>query len=322
MGAVLGGSMSRSIALVVRARCEDGEVLRLLRVAARQTLRPVEIGVIDSGSAKSILDELTRLSHTGVSCGPNAGRIPLRLLRIPAEEFQSARALNHVIREVGADLVAILSQDAIPADDRYFERLSRAFEDACTAGAYGRQRPPEPYDPIESKDLERTYPARSRIQRAPDCWFVNTCSMIRRELWELHPFAEQAVVSEDHQWAKQLQAAGWVIQYRADAEVLHHHHHYDDLRGIWRRFFDEARGLAWVHAAGVGLPGALLGATRETASDGLWLMRRGQLDHWPRAILRRWTKHAALYAGSRHGLRKRQQQVSNMPLHVKAEDSS
>lgn len=314
--------MNRNIALVIRTRCDDGEVLRLLRVAARQTVRPAEIGVIDSGSAKEVLDELTRLSRTGISCGPRASSIPLRLLRIPAEDYQSARALNRIIREVGADLVAILSQDAIPADERYLERLSRAFEDPRTAGAYGRQRPPEPCDPIELKDLERTYPARSRMQRAPDCWFVNTCSMIRRELWELHPFAEQAVVSEDHHWAKQLQAAGWTVQYRADAEVLHHHHHYDDLRGIWRRFFDEARGLAWVHAAGVGLPGALLGATRETVSDGLWLTRRGHLDQWPRAILRRWTKHAALFAGSRQGLRQRQDQLSSLPLHVKAEDSS
>lgn len=231
------------------------------------------------------------------------GGIPLDLVQIAPEEYQSARALNRIIREMPTPLVAILSQDACPADDRYLERLASAFESGGVAGAYARQTPADPGDPMEEKDLARTYPERSRLQSAPDCWFVNTCSMIRRDLWKLHPFEERAVISEDHQWAKRVQERGFKIKYDASALVVHHHHHYDDLRGVWRRFYDEGRGLAYVHGGSPGIGRALLVAAREIASDGVWLAQRGRVHLFPRTVARRAMKHAALFCGFRQGAR-------------------
>lgn len=285
-----------SIAAVIRTRTESYEVFDLLEALAQQTVPPAEIVVIDSGSSAEVLRRLAARAQGGAP--------PLRLLTMRPEEYQSARALNRAIETTRADLVAIISQDALPADDRYLERLSGALADPRIAGAYARQVPGPGADPLLEKDLLRTYPPQARTQTAPDCWFVNTCSVIRRALWERHPFQEEANISEDHEWARWAESDGHAIRYCADAVVRHGHAH-RGARPLWRRHFEEGRGLCVVHGRRPGLVAALLAWGREFASDALWLARRGRLGWIPVSLWRRAVKHAALWAGHRREARAR-----------------
>ena len=287
----------RSISVVIRSRTDGGELFRLLDALAGQRERPAEIIVIDSGSARFVLERLSAAHREGLPDRGAAARIPLILIEIPGEEYQSARSLNRAIGETSGELVAILSQDALPADDRYLERLASAFDSDRVAGAYARQVPGPGAGLLAGKDLLRTYPAESRTQSAPDCWFDNACSMIRRDRWRSRPFEEAAGIVEDHQWARRMQTAGYVVRYRADAIVRHHHDH--GLASTWRRFHQEGQGLAYVHGTRPGGWRSLLGGAREVASDALWLARRRALHRWPGAVVRRAVKHAALYRGHR-----------------------
>jgi rhamnosyltransferase len=293
------GKVAVKISVVIRTYTQDEtEVGCLLTTLAEQSVQPWEFVVIDSGSALPVQDQLRHCQRSSIET--SAGRsIPLRLLEIPNQAYQSARALNWAIEAAQGELIAIISQDALPADAYYLERLAAAFDNALVAGAYGRQMIPVAGYPLWEKDLAKTYPPHSRLQRQPDCWFVNACSMIRRDLWQQHAFDEQAMISEDHEWAKWFQGQGYVIQYEAAAIVYHYHD--EQLGDIWRRFFVEGQGLAYIHRRRMSLWQTCFRGMREMASDGLWLMRRGMVWYWPIALVRRAVKYAGLYWGHRAG---------------------
>ncbi len=286
-----------AISVVVRTRAADRQPLTLLAALSRQRRPPDEVVLIDSGSAPEVRDALRAAARSGIPCA-GRGPIPLRLIEIDPAEYASASALNAAIAATRGGRVAILSQDALPAGPDYLARLAAALEDEATAGAYGRQVPRAGASPIAAKDLALTYPARSRTQRAPDCRFVNTCSMIRREVWSELPFETRAVITEDHRWAQQAQARGYVVHYVAEA-LVRHHHDYRSAREVWRRYYDEGRGIGYVYGRAPRLAGALGDALREVASDGWWLLRRRRPAAWPRAAWQRAVKHAALYCGLR-----------------------
>jgi rhamnosyltransferase len=229
---------------------------------------------------------------------PASIRIPFRLIEIPGSEFQSARALNQAITAARGSLVAILSQDALPADARYLEHLVAAMADPGVAGAYGRQVLGTEYHALGEKDLEKTYPPVSRTQVAPDCWFVNTCSIVRRDLFEQHPFDEAALISEDHEWGRWAQEQGYVLKYVAES-VVRHYHHFARWSDLWARYREEGRGLARIHGRRLSLAQAAYFYAREVASDALWLVSRGHAAQIPASIARRAVKFAALYWGGR-----------------------
>jgi len=285
--------------VVIRTFTQGDEIFPLLTVLAAQSTPPWEFVVIDSGSALHVQARLRALHQDGVTTAAGA-TIPLRLLEIPQPAYQSARALNWAIAAAQGDLIAIISQDAVPAEAGYLASLAAAFDSDLVAGAYGRQTVNVPGYPLCEKDLEQVYPSQSRVQRQPDCWFVNTCSMVRRDLWQAHAFDERALISEDHEWAKWWQHQGYVVKYEADA-VVHHFHAYDRLAEVWQRFCLEGQGLAYIHRRRMSLGWALFCGGREMASDGLWLARRGLLWYWPAALLHRAVKYTALYRGYRIG---------------------
>ena len=165
--------MPQSLSIVIRARSDTVQVMQLIENLAAQSTRPREFVVIDSGSSESVLQEFRHLQRCGVRSADRP--IGLRLIEIPGSEYQSSSALNHAIRLTCGELVASISQDALPASADYLERLLQWFSDPRIAGSYGRQVPRGRCHPLTRKDLTRTYPAQGRLQQAPDCWFVNTC---------------------------------------------------------------------------------------------------------------------------------------------------
>lgn len=285
-----------AISVVVRVWTRTDEIFQLLETLQNQVLPPAEIVLIDSGSAEWVVERMKKLVSSGLATrAPRPA--PVKLIRIPQAEYQSARALNRAMLETSHELVAILSQDALAADENYLAALAAPFADPQVAGSYGRQVMNDgPFDPLGEKDLQKTYPPRSRTQYYPECWFVNTCSMVRRSLWWQHKFEEGAVISEDHEWALWAQREGYVIRYEAEA-VVRHHHRYGSLSSVWKRHYLEGKGLAWVHRKRLGVARTAAWWLREIGSDFAWLRERGCPGQWPVSALKRLVKFAALYTG-------------------------
>jgi rhamnosyltransferase len=218
---------------------------------AQQTGFEFEVVVVDSGSIDGTLDLLSR--H------------PLRLHRIPPEDFDHGETRNLGIRLASGDLVALLTQDALPATPDWLEQLVRPFEDPRVAGAYGRQLPRPDCDVVTRRRLENWLTGRSEpalamldgrsledlspVERFRLCTFDNVCSALRRSVWEKIPFL-RADFGEDIAWGRAIVQGGFALAYQPKAAVYHSHRRsvaYEYLRTrLCHRTLFELFGLAMV----------------------------------------------------------------------------
>ncbi len=209
-------------------------------VCAQRLDVPFEILVIDSGSRDGTA-ELARANSR------------VRVEAIAPSEFQHGRTRNLAMRIAGGELVAFLTQDAVPANDRWLAAFV-AFMDAHAevAGAFGCQAPHEGADPLEALEVRMHFDsfgghdALFRYDGAPLGagervrlhYFSNVNSCIRREAWSRVPFPE-IDFGEDQAWARAVQDAGDAIAYVHDAAVRHSHDY--GPGELFRRRYDEAR---------------------------------------------------------------------------------
>lgn len=206
---------------------------RCLYALSRQELdRPFEIVVVDSGSRDS--SDIIAESYG-------------KVIRIPKSEFNHGLTRNLGISESRGELVALLVQDAVPCDRHWLRRLADAFDDPEVAGAYSRQLPPPGANPVVAARLKRwsaggaertvkqihdmhEFEKMDGLEKVALVSFDNVSAMIRRSVWEKHPFPE-APFGEDSQWAMEVLKSGHKLVYEPRSAVWHSH-----SRGIRHEF--------------------------------------------------------------------------------------
>jgi glycosyltransferase involved in cell wall biosynthesis len=182
-----------TISVVIPTKNGGHELGRCLAAVRRQRLDDrLEIVVVDSGSDD---DTIAIAYEHGAS-----------VREIAASEFTHGRARNRGVAHSSGDLLAFVSQDAIPVDDDWLERLTRPLrDDGELAGVYGRQLPHPGARPPEAFFLDFLYGRRPRVQRASRAselsmdttLFSNVNAAIPRWACERFPFAEDIIMSED-----------------------------------------------------------------------------------------------------------------------------
>jgi rhamnosyltransferase len=221
----------------------------VLRALARQTVAH-ELLVCDSGSRDGSV-ELAR--ERGA-----------RVIEIDPAAFGHGTTRNLLMREANGEHVALLSQDAEPADERWLERMLAGFELAPDVAIAFGPYVPRPDAPLATRvelqrwfaslapdgapqlerlsAAERSLPAVALVGRRGFFTDANAC--ILRAAWERTPF--RAVSSaEDRALAIDVLRAGGAKAYLPQAAVLHSHR-YGPLQEL-RRGFDEWRGLREVY---------------------------------------------------------------------------
>jgi glycosyltransferase involved in cell wall biosynthesis len=194
--------------VVIRAYNEEHHIGRLLQGVRHQTLQDVEVVLVDSGSTDAT-----------AAIAANYGA---RVVHIPPAEFTFGRSLNLGLGATSCSLVAIASAHVYPVYPDWLERLLAPFSDPQVSLTYGRQRGDEKSMFSEQQIFSRWYPpAPVARQNQPFC--NNANAAIRRSVWEAHPYDETLTGLEDLAWAKEIQGAGGVISYVAEAEVVHVH---------------------------------------------------------------------------------------------------
>lgn len=206
---------------------------RCIEAVSRQKLDlPFEIIVIDSGSTDG----------TGELAGQYA-----KVMGIQKSSFNHGLTRNMGIEKSKGELVALLVQDAVPADENWLQRLVDVFDDPKTAGAYSRQIPRHDANPIVAARLKRwsaggderkvkqiddpeTFDSMDPMDKVELVSFDNVASMIRRSAWEETPFKE-AAFGEDTRWALQTLKNGWKLVYEPKSAVYHSHNN-----GLWYEF--------------------------------------------------------------------------------------
>lgn len=196
------------------------------RVLSQETDFDYEVLCIDSGSTDGTVDVIR--SRSGV-----------RLMQIPNESFNHGLTRNLGVREARGEVVALLTQDALPRDQHWLRTLVENFDDPEVAGAYCHQIPREDCNPFQ-KDRLRGWtagegrPRRKRLAE-PSAWerldpfdryrlvaFDDVASCVRRSVMEEIPYAKRQF-GEDVEWARRAVLAGHTLVMDPRAVVIHSH---------------------------------------------------------------------------------------------------
>jgi rhamnosyltransferase len=216
--------------LVIRAYNESTHLGRLLEGITHQTVKDVEVILVDSGSTDST-----------VAIAESYGA---RSVHIRPEEFTFGRSLNLGVRAATRELVVSASAHIYPVYPDWLESLLRPFEDDKVALAYGKQRGPETAKFSEQQIFHQWYPDLSQ-PRQETAFCNNANAAIRKSLWKQNPYDESLTGLEDLAWAQWAKEQGHAIAYAAEAEVIHVHN--ETPRGVFNRYRREAMAFKQIH---------------------------------------------------------------------------
>lgn len=216
--------------IVIRAYNEETHLGRLLEGIKRQTLKDVEVILVDSGSTDATVE-------IAESYGAH-------VVRIPAEEFTFGRSLNYGISAASGELVVIASAHVYPVYPDWLASLLYPFEDPKIALTYGRQRGPESAKYSEQQIFHQWFPDASKL-RQETAFCNNANAAIRKSLWQQHPYDETLTGLEDLAWAKWAKEQGHEIAYIHEAEIVHVHN--ETPRGVYNRYRREAMAFKKIY---------------------------------------------------------------------------
>ncbi len=213
--------------IIIRAYNEEDHIGRLLTGILEQTLKDVEIIVVDFG--------LHRCNHF------HRGAFPTRVLSISPRQFTFGRSLNIGCRAAQGEFLVFASAHVYPRYPDWLERLLEPFQDETIGLTYGMQRGDGSTRFSENQQFLRMYPEASvNVQKHPLC--NNANAAVRRALWEQHPFDETLSGLEDLAWGTWLLSQRYFLAYAAEAMVIHVHN--ESARQVLKRYEREAIALA------------------------------------------------------------------------------
>ena len=211
------------------AACWLDQVLTMLK---EQSLPPREIVIVDSGSTDATLAIVQRHG--------------VRLLHIGKEQFDHGGTRSLAAQQTKGEIIAFLTQDAIPADRQALASLVAPFgDDPLLAACYGRQLPNTDANPFSAHLRLFNYPEQDSVRSLADRHFLgfktifisNSFAAYRREaLEQVGFFPEKLLFGEDTLTVANLLNLGYRVRYVSQAKVFHSHNY-----TMWqdcRRYFD------------------------------------------------------------------------------------
>jgi len=204
----LGKQDQLNCSIIIRSYNEEHHIGRLLAGIMQQTVKDIEIILVDSGST----DATTAI----------ASRYPVTVLHISPEDFTFGRSLNLGISQANSDHIIIASAHVYPVFPDWIEKLLEPFYNPKVALVYGKQRGNEKTKISENQVFTQWFPDHSQPEQThPFC--NNANAAINRKVWEEQPYDESLTGLEDLAWARGVLDKGYSISYIAEAEVIHVH---------------------------------------------------------------------------------------------------
>lgn len=215
------------------------EVLRAVR--AQRLDRPIELLVADSGSTDG---------SVAVARSYGAEVLPVR-----RQDFSHGGTRNTLFERASGSHVAFLTQDSVPADERWLGHLLAGFAVADdVALVFGPYLPRDDASPMVARELQEYFgsfapgelPQVDRRDPRDDAharraaFFSSANGCIARWAWSQVPFPE-VEYAEDQALARAMLAFGFAKAYHPAASVIHSHD-YPPIR-LFQRSFDEWRAL-------------------------------------------------------------------------------
>lgn len=261
------------VSVIIPTLNAEHEIEDLLAALERQSLRPMEILVVDSASDDDTVS-LVKM-HEGI-----------RLLQIERCDFNHGATRDMALRATTGDFVCFLTQDALPASDAYLERLvTPMVGDPSIALVSGRQLPKADARRFEQLVRSFNYPDSPSVRSKSDLnkcgiktfFALDSCSAYRRTAYLDCGGFEYVNTNEDMLMAARFVASGLKVAYEPDAEVYHSHNLTPSQQFARNRavgMFLESHSDDLMHASEIGEGGRLVKAVSSQ------LLREGNLTEF------------------------------------------
>lgn len=207
------------ISLVIPTLNAAEEIGVLLQSLLAQTVAPDEILVVDSASVDAT-----------VSIAKECPGV--RVISIERKDFNHGLTRDMALRESTGDIVCFMTQDAVPANDKFVENLiAPILSDGQIAISSGRQLPKADARRFEQLVRAFNYADVSYVRSKADIsrlgiktyFATDVCAAYRKTQYvQLGGFGKTNM-SEDMLMAAKAINAGYKVAYAADAEVYHSH---------------------------------------------------------------------------------------------------
>lgn len=241
----------------------------LSSVFSQKTELSYEVIIIDSGSSDATLSVIDKFPK-------------VRLYTIPNSEFGHGKTRNEAARLAKGQYMVYLSQDAVPASDKWLESMIEPFflsdQVYCV---YGKQTPRPNADAPTKREVSGVFnslgPDHSIIVNRRKClvtnkdvesyltFFSDVNSAVRRDyLLQEIPYRDVSY-SEDQLLGSDVLEAGYLKAYAPRANVWHSNEY--SINDYFKRKFDEYLGM--YETLGVLPSGGVLSHCKRWLKDSL-----------------------------------------------------
>ena len=201
--------MNALISIIIRTKNEEDWIGLCLNNIKKQSYKNYEIILVDNNSEDFTVDKAKAIIP-----GLNISNI---------ENYKPGKALNLGIEKSKGKFIVCLSAHCIPANENWLEALYNEIRlDEEIAGVYGRQLPTDKTHDVDRRDMYLVFGLDKKVQYK-DPFFHNANSIIRKSLWQKHPFDEEISNIEDRIWGQIMIKSGFKLVYTPEACVYHMH---------------------------------------------------------------------------------------------------
>lgn len=157
----------------------------------------------------------------------------LEVHHISKAEFDHGGTRNQGVSYSEADVIVLMTDDAVPEDDHLIANLVKGFQrkgpnGEMVSSVYARQLPAPDCRIVERYTRSFNYPEESRVKTKADLaalgiktyFCSNVCCAYDRKIFEKQGgFIRHTIFNEDMIYAAGVIQAGYAIVYEADAKV-------------------------------------------------------------------------------------------------------
>ena len=228
-----------TIDVIIPAYKPGPKFIKLIKALSEQDVPVNKIIVVNTGEEYWPYELISEAGDKAASL--------LEVHHIKKEEFDHAGTRNAGVSYSDADIIILMTDDAVPVDNLLTRELLGPFSDEKIGAVYARQLAADDSGIAEKFSREFNYPDEPCIKGINDIeklgiktfFCSNVCAAYRRNVFNsLGGFTDRAIFNEDMIYAAKLVDNGYLICYSNKARVIHSHNY--NNRGQLRRNFDLA----------------------------------------------------------------------------------
>lgn len=229
--------MSQKISVIIPTLNAEKYIDKLLRRLLSQSVLVHEIILLDSESDDKTVEIAEKYDK-------------VRVVNIERKTFDHGGTRNIGFEKAEGDIVFVMSQDALPCDKYYIEKMLEAIREPGVVMVTARQVPYPDATRIEKITRFYNYSDKTIVKDismldtlgVKTFFFSDVCSAyIKSIFFELGGYETPALICNDMVMASKALHAGYKTAYKAEAQVFHSHRY--TLRQQYKRNFDTAADM-------------------------------------------------------------------------------